>query len=103
MVKNSIVSVVKKNISWKRKSNVVEHVSLDVHKNGANGLTDSDLKKQFNLELTEMMAGCNIPWKKLDNPLFRQFLERCVSGHYTNVTVPSQSTLQGRNLKCSEK
>lgn len=79
-------------ISWTSKTNFNRHISSQKHM-CASGSTDSDSQRNFNLDLVEMMVGCNIPWSKLDNPLFRQFLEKCISGKYNNVQVPSETYL----------
>lgn len=87
-----------KAISWKVKSSVIRHISSENHKRSISGTNNTDKQRNFNLDLVEVMVGCNIPWAKLDNPLFRQFLQKCVSGQYGTVSVPSESTLRKNYL-----
>lgn len=87
-----------KAISWSCKTNINAHISSENHKRSVGGFTYSEAQSNFNLDLVEFMIGCNIPWSKLDNPLFRQFLEKCISGKYSNVKVPSESTLRKKYL-----
>jgi hypothetical protein len=39
------------------------------------------------------MVAANIPWYKLENPIFKSFL-----GKYTNFTIPTESTLRKNYL-----
>lgn len=87
-----------KAISWKVKSSVIRHISSENHKRSISGTNNTDKQRNFNLDLVEVMVGCNIPWAKLDNPLFRQFLQKCVNGQYGTVSVPSESTLRKNYL-----
>lgn len=71
------------------------HMKTDLHtfsstKNG---------QKQFNNDLTDFMIQCNIPWSKLDNPTFRNFMENLLNNKYgNNVNLPSESNIRLKYL-----
>lgn len=50
---------------------------------------DANSNATFCSDLCAMMIGANIPFKKLDNPHFRDFLRK-----YTKQHIPSESTLR---------
>ena len=55
-------------------------------------LTNND-KKEFYEDLCRTMVKANIPWRKLDNVYFRNFLQK-----YTNKIIPNESTLRKNYL-----
>lgn len=57
-----------------------------------------DRSSVFSKELCEMMVSANIPLNKVDNPHFKNFLEK-----YTKKSVPTESTLRKNYLsRCYE-
>jgi len=88
-----------------KKSQLVQHVETNVHQNGIK--RKSNLSKQvffseattskvntFNQDLCLSLVAANIPWKKLQNTEFRQFLEK-----YTKKHIPDESTLRKTYLR----
>lgn len=52
-------------------------------------MTSSNEQQEFNADLCEAMICANIPLKKLQNPIFKSFLEK-----YSKKSVPDESTLR---------
>ncbi|KAF0760196.1 DUF659 domain-containing protein [Aphis craccivora] len=83
-----------------KKSQLVQHVETNVHQNGIKRKSNSSKQvffseattskvNTFNQDLCLSLVAANIPWKKLQNTEFRQFLEK-----YTNKHIPDESTLR---------
>jgi hypothetical protein len=51
---------------------------------------------EFSLELCNVLVGANIPFRKLDNPGFNQFLTK-----YCERNIPDESTLRKNYLSVS--
>lgn len=79
----------------KRKSVIVQHISTKKHKISS---SDVDEQTDFNIDLAKFMVGCNIPWNQLQNPCFRNFLNKCINGEYIDVNLPSAVTLRNKYL-----
>ncbi|KAJ8947240.1 hypothetical protein NQ318_012006 [Aromia moschata] len=88
----------KKTVSWRKKCYIMRHLASAHHEKSITGSNNMDKQRNFNLDLVSAVVGSNIPWKKLNNPLFRQFLQRCVMGQYTNVKIPTESCLRKNYL-----
>jgi hypothetical protein len=96
--------VCNKQIPCSKKSQLTQHVETALHKNSLK--RSENLKKQvffvenkskhdsFNEELCRSLVVANIPWNKLQVPLFREFLEK-----YTSRHIPDESTLSKNYLE----
>lgn len=89
---NLVCKVCNIKLSDKLKGRVRRHVASKSHRT----LRDGDKQRRFNIDLLKFMVGCNIPWKQLDNPIFREFIEKCTAGHYGEVQmqIPGCTTLR---------
>lgn len=86
-------------VSWRFKTHILQHVATQKHKTSVSGsISARERQKQFNIALAKMITGCNIPWAALNNPHFTSFLQSCLSGQYTNVVIPDESTLRKNYL-----
>jgi len=96
--------VCNKQIPCSKKSQLTQHVETALHKNSLK--RSENLKQQvflvenkpkldsFNEELCRSLFVANIPWNKLQEPLFREFLEK-----YTGRYIPDESTLRRNYLE----
>jgi len=93
-----------KKITCNKKSQVTQHVSTTFHKDALTRKTNKnkqlffmDVKPEetnsFNKDLCLSLISANIPWAKLKNPIFRNFLEK-----YTSKSIPNESTLRKNYL-----
>lgn len=75
------------NVSFpQRKASMERHFNSEKH---------TSVKKDFRMELTKFMVSCNIPWSQLENPIFKKFINNCVSGKFEKtVEVPSECLLR---------
>lgn len=82
-----------------RKSQLAQHLETNMHKDNlkrqnedseaSTSTTLSSRKNAFFMDLCEAMIAVNLPWRSLDNPKWRDFLQK-----YTARTVPDESTLR---------
>ncbi|XP_031343081.1 uncharacterized protein LOC116170717 [Photinus pyralis] len=100
-----------KTIACERKFSVDQHVKTEIHKHNSKKFVASCSKQQtiseslsssgtaqesatFYKDLCAAMVGTNIPLHKLENPLFKNFLEKYCQRH-----IPAESTLRKNYLK----
>lgn len=84
-------------VAANKKFTITQHVSRDNHKQELqrkiSGTKNQVLltvpKSPFFEDLTNAFLSANIPQHKLNQPIFRQFLEK-----YTNKNIPDESTLR---------
>ena len=103
---NTVLKCVKCNINLKysRKSNIVKHLksvkhTKNVGSSSSSGnpenaqdlgpASNSQSQECFNLQLCHAMVSANIPFWKLENEAFNNFLEQ-----YTGKVIPHESTLR---------
>lgn len=90
-IRDSVFFCIKCNVSFAQtKFGVTRHVASNKH---------TCMKYDFNSELVKFVVGCNIPWKQVNNPIFKDFIEKCVSGKFgKTVKVPSECQLRRKYL-----
>lgn len=90
-VRDSMFFCTKCNVSFAQtKFGVTRHVASNKHTGKIH---------DFNSELVKFVVGCNIPWTQLNNPIFKDFIEKCVSGKFEKtVKVPSECQLRREYL-----
>jgi hypothetical protein len=90
-VRDSLLFCTKCNVSFaETKSSVTRHVASNKH---------TGMKYDFNSELLKFVVGCNIPWTQVNNPIFKDFIENCVTGKFGKTAkVPSECQLRREYL-----
>lgn len=90
-IRDSLFVCTKCNVSFAQtKFSVTRHVASNKH---------TSIKYDFNSELVKFVVGCNIPWTQVNNPIFQDFIEKCVTGKFEKtVKVPSECQLRREYL-----
>lgn len=99
--------VCNKQIACEKKFQLSQHSTTNQHlaaKNKQSSLkqtlltqqtpSSSNLKNEFCSDLCHALIAANIPWNSLNNPTFRNFLDK-----YCKHTIPSESTLRKNYLE----
>ncbi|KAJ4443662.1 hypothetical protein ANN_05337 [Periplaneta americana] len=82
----------KSEIKATKKSALQQHCNTAKHKQSVKQMTKASYtfpNKIFCRDLCNMMVRADIPFKKLNNPYFREFLEK-----YTTQHIPSESSIR---------
>jgi hypothetical protein len=88
-------------VSSEKRFSVTQHIATEKHRKAVKRieekkdksqqflLQNSMTKSSFKSDLCRAMLSANIPFNKLNNPHFKNFLEKCLS-----EVIPDQSKLQ---------
>lgn len=94
-----------KRLNCEKRFQIQQHISTSQHQSKKAALSNKSQQQLltpllsensrdvFCIDLCKAMVNSNIPWNKLNDPSFREFLEK-----YCNHQIPSESTLRKKTL-----
>ena len=95
-VKNKTLfcKICRKDVKCEQKFQLDSHNNSSTHINLTEKCKTNDFLTQFNEDLAELLVTNNIPFKKVNNPKFKEFIEK-----YTQFQCPDESRLRNHYMR----